>query len=696
MHSWLVWLIVATAGVALGFTGYHFSVRTLRFVTAFFALAVVTAVTRYGVTHPGAGAHPDLVNSYTYGFDDLSQAFFRPFLGHNNPIPGRIGWLVIAGLLVFGYRELEVWAMCWQPPTVDLSALGGSQQGTQNGSKTDGQGEAATDQRHDEVVNELRFRLPAVAVKAPPILPGGTRVSGLISIAESTGNTVGGLAGAIINFAGTLWPNPRQYQVRVRVEPRDKRHVAGSVTVTVDLEDSATGESIATNTLPVRQLDEAACVVAGYVARQVFIADPTAPPWCYGSPDGSDLAALLSAWQDRVYPKSSDDVRRARTRQIEILERVASSSVCAGVTRYELAQLHDLDGSHVEALRLHAINREQYPRFYRGRYRLGMSLEMIANREFRLPYENKAKEALCESLRILDQCDVTRGAACLRDGITPGQPLPSKLRMALLDAAQEELCRVRRQLTLWRIILAAFVHRDERAIWKHYWRLAQRQRVHDGARVAELLVAVRRSLNENSGQGQIEPGTDQGPPTAPRDTDSRADQGQQQDHPGRVTYNVPIQVHVKAFNVRNQARVKELLARYNGRRAMNITAAITGDSRAIGAVLMPKLQAPEDIGNVKQGSHGRRTRFVPWQHSTPSWQAAYNTACLYAALAGTYDQDKMALVVVSSLERAISDRDNEMGRPSDWIQKDPDFSSVRSSDGFRNFLKRQRRRDYPL
>ena len=320
MHSWLVWLVVAIAGVVLGFIGYHFSVRTLRFVAAFFALAVVVVVTRYGIEHKGAGAHADLVNSFTQGFDALSQAFFQPLLGHNNPIPGRIGWFVIIGLLVFGYRELEVWAMCWQPPTLDLSALGGDQQGTQKGDASGGQVKAATDQHHDEVANELRFRLPAVAVKAPPILPGGTKVAGLVSIAEGTGNTAGGLAGAIIDFVGTLWPNPRQYQVRIRVEPGNKCHAAGNVTaVAVNLEDSRTGESIATNTLPARQLDEAACVVAGYVASKIFRADPTAPHWCYGAHDGSDLAALLIAKLERVYPESSGRIYSARRTQMDTL-----------------------------------------------------------------------------------------------------------------------------------------------------------------------------------------------------------------------------------------------------------------------------------------------------------------------------------------------------------------------------------------
>ena len=311
-----------------------------------------------------------------------------------------------------------------------------------------------------------------------------------------------------------------------------------------------------------------------------------------------------------------------------------------------------------------------------------MSLEMIANREFRLPENNKAKEVLCESLRILDRCRVTHGAACIRDEITLGEPLSPALRMALLEAAREELCTVRRQLTLWRTIWAAFVHRDERAIWKHYWRLAERQRFHDGARVAELLVAVRQSLNENAGHGDTVPSNEQDP-VAPHDASPRAEQEQQGGHPGRVTYNLHIQAYVKM-----------LLVRYNRRRAMNIAAAITGDASAIDAVLRSeKWQPPE---NMWPGPHGPRTRWVPWQQSTPSWQAAYNTACLYAALAVKYDEDKMTLLVVSSLERAISDRHSEMGRPSEWIEKDPDFLSVQSSGKFQDFRKRQLRRDYPV
>ena len=61
---------------------------------------------------------------------------------------------------------------------------------------------------------------------APSILPGGTRSDGLASIAEASGVSGGGLAGAVIRFAGALWPAPRRYELRVWVEGAPRRTAA--------------------------------------------------------------------------------------------------------------------------------------------------------------------------------------------------------------------------------------------------------------------------------------------------------------------------------------------------------------------------------------------------------------------------------------------------------------------------------------
>lgn len=63
-------------------------------------------------------------------------------------------------------------------------------------------------------------------------------------------------------------------------------------------------------------------------------------------------------------------------------------------------------------------------------------------------------------------------------------------------------------------------------------------------------------------------------------------------------------------------------------------------------------------------------RWLPWLRRTASWQAAYNTACLYAALASVrpaagYVADQRLEYenrVLVSLERAISNPLSEMER----------------------------------
>ena len=646
MNSWIIWVVWGAfifVVVLLGFVGRHFTLRTLRYVTAVTAAVLVVLVTRYGLTHPAnpAKASSDLANLFTQGADELSAAFFHPLLlvlpGNQVPAPGRIGWLVIAVLLVIGYRVLEAWAMHREAPVLDTSTLGDSQPNSAS-SKTedsliDGQG-------HDQLAARLKFQLSAIEVRAPAILPGGSRSNGLASIAEASGVAGGGLAGAIIQFFGMLWPKPRRFQVRVRVEsgngdPQD----TDNTKVTVSLDEPATGESVATKTMVANNLDEAAALVAGDIARHIFILDPTTPPWCVGAANGRDLAAMLLAKQERVYAKSPNDIGRARSKQIDILEKATGNNQCAGIVRYELAQLYDLAGEHMAALRLHAVNREQYPRFYRGRYRLSMSLEMIANPAFRL--RDTDTDMLDESLTILNRCGVT-GHVTRQDNDSVDGKLQPRLREKLLVAAGEELRAIRRQLTLRHVIWGTFRHRDERLIRMPHWGLRKRQSFHDGLCVAELLVAIRQRLNEAEPSAASE------------------------------------KLHHRKL-------------------ALRIAADIASDNVPIGRHLTnQKAQDTAEPQGMLEPSDRKwppaekkdRTRWLPWQRRTPSWEAAYNTACLYAAL-------NLDHQVVISLQRAINNPDCEMQRSWDWISHDPDFSCLKSSEEFNDFLGAQERKDYP-
>ena len=613
--------------------------RTLRWFSVITAAIAVIAITRYGygIAQPPSS---NFANAFMSGADAVIKDLLHVlWLGQPTPPPGRIGRIVVAVLILLGYRGLEAWAMRGQAPQLDTSAVGGPADDK--------------DKQPDPLTDELKFRLSAMEIRAPAILPGGSRTNELASIAEATGNSAAGLAGAVIQFFGTIWPNPRRIQLKILAETGTR--------VTVELQNSKTGSTLSTKTVCAARDDETATMVAGAVARQIFAMDRTTPSWCYGALDGSDLGAWLLARQERVAAGTPGDVQKSREGQIKRMWQAADSGRGAGVVRYELASLLDLYAEDVDALelhalrlnslRLHAANRAQYPRFYRGRYRLAMSLEMVSN-PAHPPFGAKdTKTTLDDILKILRQAGLTTRELADADVGEPDRDgccaLSVSLRKELLTIAAGELRDIRRQLALWRVVRDTLMHRDERAIWLPHWRARHRQAFRDGVRVAELLVAVRLKFVERE-LGEAEPCTD--------------------------------------------ARLRYLKV------GMDITSDIAGDTGLIRSLLTdphtddtarPAAGAPEP----KLSDAPDRVRWLPWQCCTASWQAAYNTACMYASFAGVAPETVAR--VVAALERTINNPDCEMERPYDWISRDPDFTAVDNMPLFGDFRDTQRRRDYP-
>jgi hypothetical protein len=104
---------------------------------------------------------------------------------------------------------------------------------------------------------------------------------------------------------------------------------------------------------------------------------------------------------ERFYAACDREVCESRKAQIPILSSETGTVRTAGIVRYELAQLLPLDDQNLESLRLHALNRELHPRFYRGRYRFAMSLEMIANPEHYRPDNKATLRKLAETLETI-------------------------------------------------------------------------------------------------------------------------------------------------------------------------------------------------------------------------------------------------------------------------------------------------------
>jgi hypothetical protein len=256
----------------------------------------------------------------------------------------------------------------------------------------------------------------------------------------------------------------------------------------------------------------------------------------------------------------------------------------------------------------------------------------------------------------------------------------------MLDAAWTELRAVRRYLSPSHVVWRSFRHRDERGILEPYWHVRHRQIFHDGVCIALLLVAVRRSLNDKRQRG-----------SAPSGSPERG---------------------IRPPRTQRMSRA---------RKAMRIATAIAGESSAIATVLGISPDRPGAPSGKRMPPVARRLRIRCWpcQTSTRSWQAAYNLACVYAAIALDRNRqleecrrkpdDAKAVAearrieaelpglvtkVVTSLEFAICNPECEMDRPWDWIAHDPDFGWLRSPGNqltisFRDFLNAQKLRDYP-
>ena len=193
MASSIVWTVFIIVGAGLGLVGAWFSLRTVRLVTGVVALILVITLTQYGLTHP-VNSPGDLVGSFLRGVDAVTAALLRPLGGNGVPAGSVADRWVITVVLLVGYRQLEAWTRRWQAPELDLSVIGQGQPSLATGAAPTGPagpGGGAADgltdgQRHAWLAAELRFRLPAMEIRSPAILPGGSRANALASIAGSS------------------------------------------------------------------------------------------------------------------------------------------------------------------------------------------------------------------------------------------------------------------------------------------------------------------------------------------------------------------------------------------------------------------------------------------------------------------------------------------------------------------------------
>ncbi|MEV4706023.1 hypothetical protein [Actinoplanes sp. NPDC049316] len=475
-----VWAAVAAVVILLIAVGRYFSRRTLRVVTTLIALTGVITLAAWGQT-----THRHFTAAFVDGAGNASDFFFAPLYAlvpDRRPWPDDISVAAFGLVLVVLYWLLEGWSARFEPPTVHVD----------------------DDTNAADIVKEMQFRLPAVLVHRPSVVPGGAGSDTMAAVVAESQVPGAGLYAQLVRLAGAVWPRPPGFVVKVREEkPPASACVRPGRHVTVDVRDARTQQSRMVRTLCCGKEDVAERV-AGFAARTVFAADVNTPRWSVGSFDGEDLAAYLMAQQMTANPCSSAEAGRLRDRKAELLDHAVRNSPGAGVTRYELALLRDLQGNHVAALHLHAVNCVQYPRFHRVRYRLAMSLEMVAGLDLASLWTRCAPDERVHLARMLRQCGLPeRGFDPILDEALCMHPLGGSharhLRRHMLVLAQRQFRRYRRTVGFWFLLGRCLAHRDQRGDLRpmllpiRQARVARRRQL-TGAKTAEALTAVRLAV----------------------------------------------------------------------------------------------------------------------------------------------------------------------------------------------------------
>jgi hypothetical protein len=662
-NPYVYWGLLALILVALGLIAFSFTRLVFRLAALAAVIVVVFRVTWLGLEERG---HPHVYyRAFVQGGDHVARVMLRPLLPDSvtrNVAVGRVGWIVLLVALLGLLAGLDMLSVRREQPRVSIPPAPGPEPGDPN----------VKDRR--ALTEKLQFVLPTVDVRRPAAMPGATALDSLASVAATSGEQGSGLAAAVIQLVQALQARPRTYEVRVfseRCEASGQiKKDGGRRRITVEVRERRTGRSIAVQILQPCDPDETAAKVAGYTARQIFRHDPATPAWATGSFDGADLCAYLLARQTCPAGRTYRDWCECREKRRRMLERVVGPDQGAGVVGYELAALCEQDENNLKALMLHLSNREHYPGFWRGRYRLATSMSMLAGplSDTRWPLPDDGRwpgldastdgraspngQAAGPGQRDLAGLELARLRRTLvrqmSFGGLLGQLTPEQDR-ALAGSPPADGRQAR--LALLRVALGEMT-----ACWRHrhacvlLW-TALRSRPIRSASLAEL---------------------GGGPPHWWR-------------HPRRRLWSLVFAREIAQQRIRALEQCP----------AHADVALCQLQSRARRRLRLP--------GPVAAGTQSSRARRHPrrtfggggWDFNRATWQAVYNAACLHALprADGSVTGDA-AQEAVQLLRLAISAPGCELARPSERIATDPDLYPLRDCPVFDEFVREQAAADF--
>lgn len=412
------------------------------------------------------------IDLLTIGADQIVTEALEPVT--NDDIPtglARLGWALLAILGIVVYRRLEVTNGRRQPGPVEIKA-----------------GDSSDDDEK-ALVEQFKAHLGDLELVEPAEVPGGEAVKSASDVVKDS------VQGAALKFVvaflqATAFP---KRGVEIEVAGRTiSKHAPGSAeaqaeTASGTAEGDSSGEPAQCYEVSIRGFNartrelifarnfdeedrELAVQRAVYfAAEQVLATGYTTPGWQRWTPtDGRGLRAYSMAI--RAKSSSPDAPETAKV----YVERAVANNPATGVALVELSNQRALDQRFVAAAvwAARAVARE--PRYTGAKYRLGVTLGMIASDMGEYWSHQPLRHELAALLGMsVDTADESSGGVATRE--------------TLLEKAATFLEEAIAQSGLWALLRSAAVQR-ERSYWLGILRTGRR----DSALAAESALLLTR------------------------------------------------------------------------------------------------------------------------------------------------------------------------------------------------------------
>ena len=368
-----------------------------------------------------------------------------------------VGWLVLAGLLLIGYRWLEIQAGLHRTGPVAFTFEG---------------------KDRAEAVEAIHFKEAVLRnVREPGAVPGSTALAPVTDLLGAVTTPHGPVIKALLTVVQSVFATPSGYTIVAswRSGPAAKATTTAAATPTggvptatepppavpasvfVQISETRTGRQLASTTIAGADANEAARKAGYWCAGWIIGRSRDVPAWARW--DESSATALAAYdWDD------------GRGTTVDELTKEVSTAPTTSVLLVALGYRYDLDGKFGEAMELYARTRSFHPRYLVGRYRASASLAMLAS-SYQSGWDRLPKVTKQQIARYLDIGEPDSGSALLQAAKT-------------LASSDEAFVTTRR--VFW-----ASLRRPERGYWLALLRTGLRRQLSLLARSGKLVTGIR-------------------------------------------------------------------------------------------------------------------------------------------------------------------------------------------------------------